>query len=82
MGQHGSVVSTAVTRLRIATIATLLLIAAVPAVASADRLVPPAPPGPTFLSTGLEMVAFDGYVYFAANDGVVGNELWRTDAAR
>jgi ELWxxDGT repeat protein len=25
------------------------------------------------------MVAFDGYVYFAANDGVVGNELWRTD---
>lgn len=25
------------------------------------------------------MVTFDGYVYFAANDGVVGNELWRTD---
>jgi ELWxxDGT repeat protein len=71
--------STAVTRLRIATIATLLLMA-VPAVASADRLVPPpSPPGPTFQSTGTEMVAFDGYVYFAANDGVVGNELWRTD---
>jgi ELWxxDGT repeat protein len=69
-----------VTRTRIATAATLLLLMAVPAVASADRLVPPAsPPGPTFLSTGLELVAFDGYVYFAANDGVVGNELWRTD---
>jgi ELWxxDGT repeat protein len=25
------------------------------------------------------MVTFDGFVYFAANDGVVGNELWRTD---
>ncbi len=64
---------------RIALAAMLIAIAA-PAVASADRLVtPPAPPVPTFQSTGLEMVAFDGYVYFAANDGVVGNELWRTD---
>ena len=42
-------------------------------------MTPPAPPVPTFQSTGSEMVAFDGYVYFAANDGVVGNELWRTD---
>ncbi len=64
---------------RIALAAVLLALAA-PAVASADRLVtPPAPPVPTFQSTGLEMVAFDGYVYFAANDGVVGNELWRSD---
>ena len=65
--------------LRIVLVAILCVIAA-PAVASADRLVtPPGPPVPTFQSTGLEMVAFDGYVYFAANDGVVGNELWRTD---
>jgi ELWxxDGT repeat protein len=67
-----------VLRIRIATTVALLFMA-VPAVASADRLVLPASPGPTFLSTGVEMVAFDGYMYFAANDGVVGNELWRTD---
>lgn len=61
-------------------LAAMLLALAAPALTSADRLVtPPAPPVPTFQSTGLEMVAFDGYVYFAANDGVVGNELWRTD---
>ena len=35
--------------------------------------------GPTFKTTGKELVAFDGYVYFAANDDVTGNELWRTD---
>jgi ELWxxDGT repeat protein len=64
-------------RPRIAAIVTLLLMA-VPAAASADRLLPPGS-GPTFLSTGEEMVTFGGYVYFAADDGVVGNELWRTD---
>ena len=42
------------------------------AVTSADRLV--TPPVPTFQSTGVEMVAFGGYVYFAANDGVLGND--------
>jgi ELWxxDGT repeat protein len=61
-------------------LAAVLLGVAAPADASADRLVtPPAPPVPTFQSTGLEMVAFDGYVYFAGNDGVHGNELWRTN---
>ena len=60
----------------------LLLLAAVlfvmaPATASADRFVDPG--GPTFLSVGSEMVVFDGFVYFAANNGVIGNELWRTD---
>ncbi len=55
-------------------LATFLLL---PAIASADRFVDPG--GPTFLSTGTEFVAFGGFVYFAADDGVVGRELWRTD---
>jgi ELWxxDGT repeat protein len=62
--------------MRIAVIAFVLALAA-PTAASADRLVVPG--GPTFTATGLELVAFDGFVYFAANDDVHGNELWRTD---
>jgi len=60
-------------------LAAILISVAAPAVASADRLVTPPVSPPTFLTTGSELVAFNGYVYFAANDGVVGNELWRTD---
>ncbi|MCC6831792.1 MAG: hypothetical protein IT200_10645 [Thermoleophilia bacterium] len=52
-----------------------LAAAQVPAVA--DVATPMATP--TFQSTGEEMVAYDGHLYFAANDGVNGNELWRTD---
>ena len=48
-----------------------------PAASSADQLVLPG--GPTFLSTGDETIVFNGHVYFAADDGVKGNELWRTD---
>jgi ELWxxDGT repeat protein len=66
-----------VLRIRVALTALLITVAA-PATASADRLLPPES-GPTFQATGAELVAFDGYVYFAANNGVVGNELWRTD---
>lgn len=45
-----------------------LLLATAPA--SADRFVDPG--GPTFLSIGNEMIAFGGFVYFSADDGVVG----------
>lgn len=48
-----------------------------PAASSADVLV--APSGPTFASVGEETVVFNGYVYFAADNGAVGNELWRTN---
>lgn len=48
-----------------------------PTAATADRLVVPG--GPTFTSVGDEAVAFNGFVYFAADNGVVGNELWRTN---
>ena len=47
-----------------------------PAASSADVLMAP---GPTFTYVGEEAVAFEGYVYFLADDGVVGNELWRTN---
>jgi ELWxxDGT repeat protein len=62
--------------LRILALASLIALAA-PFTAFADRLVNPG--APTFASTGTETVAFDGYVYFAANDDVHGTELWRTD---
>ncbi len=61
--------------LRIVAIVFCLL--AWPAASSADQLVLPG--GPTFLSTGDETIVFNGHVYFAADDGVAGNELWRTD---
>ncbi len=68
--------------------AALLLCLAAPVAASADRLVVPTggPPAgfktvqpDTKSSFGNELVVFDGFLYFAANDNVNGNELWRTD---
>lgn len=82
MRRHTALSKRAIGRIKPLTrgvLAAVLLAIAAPAVASADRLVTPPSPPVTFQSTGSEMVAFDGYVYFAANDGVVGNELWRTD---
>lgn len=64
---------------RFVVVAMLCLGAAVGAAppATADVAVPL--PSPTFQSTGDEMVAYNGYLYFAADDGTHGNELWRTD---
>jgi ELWxxDGT repeat protein len=64
-----------VLRYRTALIVLCLLVW--PAASSADVLVTPS--GPTFASVGEEAVVFNGYAYFAADNGVVGNELWRTN---
>ncbi len=67
-------------------ILALLLAFAVPAGASADRLVVPG--GPAFKTVqtnvpalpGKEIASFNGFLYFAANDNAgAGIELWRTD---
>lgn len=58
-------------------VAVAFCVLAWPAASSADQLVLPG--GPTFLSTGNETIVFNGYVYFAADNGVTGNELWRTN---
>lgn len=63
-------------RLRLAAAAAALTLAW-PTAAQADQLVVPG--GPTFTSVGEEAVAFNGFVYFAADNGVTGNELWRTN---
>jgi len=67
-------------RARTAVVAVLALAAASLAAppALADRAIDP--PGATvFTSTATSGVEFGGYLYFAADDGVHGNELWRTD---
>ena len=69
---------------RIAALVTLFALA-LPAAASADRLVDPGSPvfksvdRETINTFGPDLVAFAGYVYFAANDNLNGNELWRTN---
>ncbi len=69
---------------RIAVLGALLALA-IPASASADRLVDPGSPvfksvdRETINTFGSDLIAFNGYVYFAANDNVNGNELWRTN---
>lgn len=59
--------------------ASLALVASALGVApaGADTVAPIG--SPTFRSTGTEWVTAGSYVYFAANDDVHGNELWRTD---
>jgi ELWxxDGT repeat protein len=71
--------------LRRSLIAALLLALLAPAAASADRLTVRGTQ--VFKSVvpdlqtqfGNELVTFNGFVYFEANDDVHGNELWRTD---
>lgn len=69
-----------ISRARIAAVAALALVAAsftaVPA--SADLAVNPSG-AKVFHGTQSESVEYGGFVYFAADDGVHGNELWRTD---
>ncbi|NLF04185.1 MAG: hypothetical protein GX593_04170 [Actinomycetales bacterium] len=67
-------------RARTAAVAALALVAATLAAppAFADRSVAPAG-AKVFSSTATSGVEYGGYVYFAADDGVHGNELWRTD---
>ena len=71
--------------LRRSLIAALLVALLAPAAASADRLTVRGTQ--VFKSVvpdlqtqfGNELVTFNGFVYFVANDDVHGNELWRTD---
>lgn len=71
--------------LRCVVAAALLLALVAPAAASADRLtvrgtqVFTSVTRDTPTEFGNEIVSFNGFVYFSANDDVHGNELWRTD---
>lgn len=71
--------------LRRSLVVVLLLALFAPAAASADRLtvrgtqVFKSVVRDTPTQFGNELVAFNGFVYFVADDDVHGNELWRTD---